>query len=188
MTMVMGLLIPQGRFERIFSLGFQLLVILPAASDLGKCYSMQEVIIASQTPWCNFCEVAIDDGMGLCHDRAVWGSALFLLITLCLHPVNKSKNSIFFFLIKLDSGKIVPMVPVWGDWRIDCLSPEKINATDGYRPPPVFSHCTHIVHSRHGSPTECAEDTRSMNEIIHQANRQGRNGKTEENITQQTKF
>lgn len=25
----------------------------------------------------------------------------------------------------MDSGKIVPMVPVWGDFRVDCLSPEK---------------------------------------------------------------
>lgn len=89
----------------------------------------------------------------------------------------------------MDSGKIVPVVPVWGDFRVDCLSPEKKrNATDGYGPPPTFSHCTQIVHSRHGSPTEHAEDTRNMNEITHQANRQGKNGKTEENVTQQTKL
>lgn len=50
---------------------------------------------------------------------------MFLLITLCLHPVSKSNKLIF--LIKLDSGKIVPTVPVWGDWRVDCLSPEKKN-------------------------------------------------------------
>lgn len=43
--------------------------------------------------------------------------------------------------------------------------PGKINATNGYEPPLVSSHCTQIVHNQHGSPTEHAEDIGSMKEI-----------------------